>query len=97
MAVRSGVRGDSQRVAGGHVRTGHRRLSRHTVSDALASAWPRERKPLPPRSSVLDPFKTVIDDILQADLDTPRKQRHTARRIYDRLITNTTCTASRPG
>ncbi|MCA2216270.1 hypothetical protein [Jidongwangia harbinensis] len=42
--------------------------------------------PLPPRPSVLDPFKTVIDDILRADLDAPRKQRHTAKRIFDRLI-----------
>ncbi|MEV0609510.1 hypothetical protein AB0I61_24380 [Polymorphospora rubra] len=35
---------------------------------------------------MLDPFKTVIDDILRADLDAPRMQRHTAKRIYDRLI-----------
>ena len=62
------------------------RVSRHTVSDALASAWPRERKPLPPRASVLDPFKSVIDDIFRADPDAPRKQRHTVKRIYDRLI-----------
>ncbi|GGN93813.1 hypothetical protein GCM10010112_82500 [Actinoplanes lobatus] len=41
---------------------------------------------MPPRSSKLDPFKPVIDDILRADLDAPRKQRHTVKRIYDRLI-----------
>jgi hypothetical protein len=29
---------------------------------------------------------SVIDDILRADLDAPRKQRHTVKRIYDRLI-----------
>jgi hypothetical protein len=37
--------------------------------------------------SKLDPFKLVIDGILRADLDAPRKQRHTVRRIFDRLIT----------
>ncbi len=42
---------------------------------------------MPPRPSTLDAFKPVIDDILRADLDAPRKQRHTVKRIYDRLIT----------
>jgi transposase len=52
-------------------------VSRRTVRSALSSAWPAPRKPLPPRPSKLDPFKPVIDDILRADLDAPRKQRHT--------------------
>ncbi|BBY54531.1 hypothetical protein MKOR_17820 [Mycolicibacillus koreensis] len=34
----------------------------------------------------LDPFKSAIDDMLRADLEAPRKQRHTARRIHVRLI-----------
>jgi transposase len=80
------VRRDSRAGMSGRAIAIKYRVSRHTVSDALASAWPRERKPLPPRLSVLDPFKSVIDDILRADLDAPRKQRHTAKRIYDRLI-----------
>jgi hypothetical protein len=46
----------------------------------LASAWPQ------PRASKLDDFKPIIDAILRADLDAPRKQRHTVTRIYDRLI-----------
>ncbi|MGV9532891.1 hypothetical protein ACWEU6_09995 [Streptosporangium sandarakinum] len=28
----------------------------------------------------------MIDEMLRADLDAPRKQRHTARRIFDRLV-----------
>lgn len=52
----------------------------------VRSAWPAPRKPMPPRPSKLDAFKPVIDDILRADLDAPRKQRHTVKRIYDRLI-----------
>lgn len=39
-----------------------------------------------PRGSELDPFKPAIDDILRADLDAPRKQRHTVRRIYHLLL-----------
>ncbi|KGN29727.1 transposase [Knoellia sinensis KCTC 19936] len=34
----------------------------------------------------MDPFKDVIDDMLRADLEAPRKQRHTATRILARLV-----------
>ncbi len=57
-----------------------------TVRKALDSAWPEPRKKLPPREAALDPFKPVIDAILRADLDAPRKQRHTVTRIFHRLI-----------
>jgi hypothetical protein len=57
-----------------------------TVVKALASAWPQPRKKPPPRPSKLDRFKPVIDEILRADLDAPHKQRHTVKRIFDRLI-----------
>jgi transposase len=60
----------------------HRRL----VREALGSAWPAERKKLPPRKSRLDPFKPAVDQMLRADLDAPRKQRHTLKRIFDRLV-----------
>jgi transposase len=43
------------------------------------------REPVKPKPSLLDPLKPVINEWLQADLDMPRKQRHTAKRIYDRL------------
>lgn len=56
-----------------------------TVKQAAASVWPEARKPLPPRGSRLDPFKSVIDQWLRDDLDAPRKQRHTTKRIFDRL------------
>jgi transposase len=60
----------------------HRRL----VREALASVWPAPRKKLPPRKSRLDPFKPAVDQMLRADLDAPRKQRHTLKRIFDRLV-----------
>ena len=36
-------------------------------------------------SSLLDPLKPVIDQWLLDDLKAPRKQRHTAKRVYERL------------
>jgi len=33
----------------------------------------------------LGPFLPIIDEILDADHDAPVKQRHTAKRIYERL------------
>lgn len=36
-------------------------------------------------SSKLDPFKPQIDSWMEADKLAPRKQRHTAKRIYKRL------------
>jgi transposase len=61
-------------------------VHRRTVREALSSAWPAPRKKLPPRRSVLDPFKPAIDAMLRADLDAPRKQRHTVHRVFDRLV-----------
>lgn len=43
---------------------------------------PKLPKELP---SLLDPLKPVIDKWLEDDLKAPRKQRHTAKRVYDRL------------
>ncbi|MGN9789404.1 hypothetical protein ACTMTF_49040 [Nonomuraea sp. ZG12] len=61
-------------------------VSRRTVAEALTSAWPAPRKAMTPRRSRLDPFKPVIDQMLWLDLSAPRKQRHTVRRIFDRLV-----------
>ncbi|MHA6762454.1 IS21 family transposase [Streptacidiphilus sp. PAMC 29251] len=61
-------------------------VGRRTVATALESVFPATRKELPARVSRLDPFKVVIDQILREDLDAPRKQRHTVKRVFDRLI-----------
>ncbi|MFZ3573900.1 IS21 family transposase [Streptomyces sp. BH097] len=61
-------------------------VSWRTVRKAVDSAWPQPRKQLPPRAKGVDPYRGVIDGILQADLDAPRKQRHTVSRIFYRLI-----------
>lgn len=61
-------------------------VSWHTVDEAAGSAWPTERKRYPRRQSKVDQYATAIDAILLADLDAPRKQRHTVRRIHTRLM-----------
>ena len=38
------------------------------------------------KAPVMDPVKTIIDDILITDKKAPKKQRHTAKRIHQRLI-----------
>ncbi|MEV5083222.1 hypothetical protein AB0K74_31865 [Streptomyces sp. NPDC056159] len=61
-------------------------VARRTVRRALDSAWPEPRKRLPPQPSTLDPYKAAIDGILLADLDAPRKQRHTVTWTFHRLF-----------
>ena len=62
-------------------------VHRRTVRQALASAAPPPRKAYPPRPRpAIGPYEAVIDGWLLADRDVPRKQRHTARRIWQRLV-----------
>ena len=63
------------------------RVHRRTVRQALASAVPPPRKQYPPRPRpAIDPYADVIDGWLIADQDAPKKQRHTARRVWQRLV-----------
>jgi len=60
---------------------------RRSVRDALESAVPPRRKEPSSRvSPVLDEWKPVIDRWLVDDLEVPSKQRHTARRVWRRLV-----------
>ncbi|TWP32363.1 IS21 family transposase [Leekyejoonella antrihumi] len=61
-------------------------VHRRTVRQALASAVPPPRKRPVRVSPRLDPFRDAIDAMLRADLDAPRKQRHTAVRVLARLV-----------
>jgi transposase len=61
-------------------------VHRRTVRQALTSALPPARKTPVRVSRRLEEHKPVIDEWLKADLDAPRKQRHTARRVLARLV-----------
>ena len=61
-------------------------LHRDTVRKMLAySAPPGYRRQTSPRRPKLEPYTGVIDRILDDDHRVPRKQRHTAQRIFERL------------
>lgn len=62
-------------------------VHRRTVRQALAAAVPPPRRvyPVRPRPAI-DRWVTVIDAWLIGDKDAPRKQRHTARRVWQRLV-----------
>jgi transposase len=61
-------------------------VHRRDVRRALASPLPPERKrPVRP-SPLLDRWKPTIDGWLEEDRKAPRKQRHTARRVWQRLV-----------
>ena len=63
-------------------------IDRRTVKKMVSySAPPGYRRPKPVRRPKLDGFTGIVDAILEADTDpdVPRKQRHTAHRIFERL------------
>jgi len=62
-------------------------LSRQAIRKALlSSAEPRYTRKKPPRHPVMDPFREVISGWIKADGTAPPKQRHTAHRMYTRLV-----------
>jgi transposase len=61
-------------------------VNRRTISKILEhSEPPGYRRSKPIRRPKLDGFTGIIDTILKADADQPKKQRHTAKRIFERL------------
>ncbi|MEZ5124526.1 MAG: IS21 family transposase [Solirubrobacterales bacterium] len=62
-------------------------VHRRTVRQALESAVPPPRKTPEGRPApALGAFHKIVDGWLRADLEAPRKQRHTARRVWQRLV-----------
>lgn len=60
---------------------------RRALRQALAAATPPERaRPARRPAPALGPHHELIDQWLEADRQAPRTQRHTARRIWQRLV-----------
>jgi len=61
-------------------------VHRRTVRQAIESVIPPDRHTPSRTRAVLDAVREHIDAMLIADVGAPRKQRHTARRVFDRLV-----------
>lgn len=70
------------------------RVHRRSVREALTSATPTERKVAERTSPALGPYRHKIREWLITDLSAPRKQRHSAHRIWVRLVTEEGATVS---
>jgi transposase len=60
--------------------------SRKTVRKALQEVVPRYHRNGSAASPVMDSHRSVILSWLRSDLEAPANQRHTAHRIYNRLV-----------
>jgi transposase len=61
------------------------KVHRRMVREAIANAIPRPRKQTEQRGGKLTAYAGIIDGMLEEDRKAPRKQRHTAHRIWQRL------------
>lgn len=61
------------------------KVHRRMVREAIANAVPPARKKTKRRRSKIMAHAAMIDRILEEDRRAPRKQRHTAHRIWERL------------
>lgn len=76
-------------VKGWSIRKIHRNLgyARQTIRKVIANSQQPKYEMKKPRSSpIMDPYREVILKWLEDDRNAPKKQRHTSRRIYHRLV-----------
>ncbi len=60
-------------------------VHRRTVREAIGSALPKPRKKTKRRRWKMEAATSFVDAILEGDRKAPRKQRHTAHRIWGRI------------
>jgi hypothetical protein len=60
-------------------------IHRRMVREALGDAVPRERKINKCGKPRIEPAKAFIEAILKGDENSPRRQRHTAHRLWSRI------------
>src|SRR5438132_11059065 len=65
----------------------HRRMVREALESSIPMGLPAKARPRP----TIGPVAGLIDEVLEADRQAPRKQRHTAHRTWVRI------TKERPG
>jgi transposase len=85
VALFAAIREDHRQGMGIRAISRERGVHRRTVREALASPVPVPRKVPVRESPSRDAVAPLIDAMLAEDLDAPRKQRHTARRVWCRL------------
>ncbi|MCI2976560.1 MAG: hypothetical protein MP439_10895 [Ferrimicrobium sp.] len=69
------------------------KVHRREVRRALASAIPPERKSAPKVRPKLGAYESTVRAWLTEDLKVPKKQRHSATRIWQRLVDEKICTS----
>jgi transposase len=82
-AIRRDSRDEGMSIRGLAKRHG---VHRRTVRQALADANPPARKPTRRPAPATGPYVDLVRRWLVDDLKVPRKQRHTARRVWQRLV-----------
>lgn len=61
-------------------------MHRRMVREAIGNALPKPRKKTQRRRWKMEAAADFVDAILEADRRAPRKQRHTAHRIWERIV-----------
>ena len=62
----------------------------------LAGQEPKYRREKEPVCPVMDPVAGIVEGWLRADRDQPVKQRHTAHRVWQRLVDEHGFTGAEP-
>lgn len=75
-----------------HKETGadHKTIVKYLTKEDFSEKPPKQKK----RKSILDPYKPIIAEWMAEDKNHWSKQHHTAKRIYDRLVSGEGYTGS---